>query len=57
MSSKKHVTKRSPVRSNRRKEVAGSARQHKPVSANRQELATGETYVHCGSLFRLVLDP
>jgi len=22
-----------------------------------QELATGETYVHCGSLFRLVLDP
>ena len=44
MSSKKHVTKRSPVRSNRRKEVAGSARQHKPVSALRQELPTGEKF-------------
>lgn len=42
MSSKKHVTKRSPVRSNRHKKVIGSAKQRKPVSANRRELPTGE---------------
>jgi PAS domain S-box-containing protein len=42
MSPIKHVTTRSPVRSDRRKKVAGSAKQHRPVSANRQKPLAGE---------------
>jgi len=44
MSPKKHVTTRSSVRSDRPKKVAGSTRQRKSVSANRQEpAATGKS--------------